>query len=160
MSLLFLLVAGLQSKVTSFSQYDLLLTIHLPYNISTHHHSQYPHNTAIPTNLPFTSFNGDLSMLGQTLAPLGGVSLDFVNMRGVLELNEVNAINTTSNNTTIHPPIHHNTSQPSTSHPTPPDQPTLTTTGGSGCAGAGRGRIHRIERIASTQRAVVPIRPR
>ena len=37
-------------------------------------------------------------MKGQTLAPLGGVSLDFVNMRGVLELNEVNGINTNINN--------------------------------------------------------------
>ena len=39
--------------------------------------------------VPLIPFGGGTSIEGQTLAPLGGVSLDFSNMRGVLELNEV-----------------------------------------------------------------------
>ena len=40
-------------------------------------------------HVPLIPFGGGTSIEGQTLAPLGGVSLDFSHMREVLELNEV-----------------------------------------------------------------------
>ena len=38
--------------------------------------------------VPLVPFGGGTSLEGQTLTPQGGVSLDFSNMRGVLELNQ------------------------------------------------------------------------
>ena len=38
--------------------------------------------------VPVIPFGGGTSLEGQTLTPLGGISLDFSHMRGVLELNQ------------------------------------------------------------------------